>query len=88
LAEFEHQRYDEVELPGQYLILKDNNLDFIKIDRFEPSVDIVRRHGSSYRRLAIRGSNGSVHQFVVQNPSARQSRREEKIMQFFRIIKK
>lgn len=51
-------------------------------------MDIVRRHGSSFRRISIRGANGSIYRFIVQNPSARQSRREEKIMQFFRSIKR
>lgn len=88
LAEFEHQRYDEVEVPGQYLQLKDSNADFVKIDRFESTIEIINRHGSAYRRIGIRGSNGSIQKFIVQNPSARQSRREEKILQFFRIIKR
>ncbi|KAJ3340111.1 hypothetical protein HDU93_007336 [Gonapodya sp. JEL0774] len=40
LVEFEHQKFDEIEIPGQYLLHKDSNLDFIRIDRFQPDVEI------------------------------------------------
>lgn len=36
LTEFRFQRFDEVEVPGQYLLHKDKNQDFIRIDRFLP----------------------------------------------------
>ena len=86
LVEFEHQKYEEVEVPGQYLLTKDNNDDFVKIARFDPQIEIVRKHGTCYRRITIHGHDGSKYPFIVQNPAARHARREERIMQLFRIL--
>lgn len=86
LVEFQHQKFDDIEVPGQYLQLKDNNNDFVRIDRFVPTVDILRGHGICFKRLTIRGHDGSMHPFAIQHPAARHSRREERIMQLFRIL--
>lgn len=86
LSEFRFQKFDDVEIPGQYLQLKDKNQDFVRIDRFLPNVDLVRTIGASHRRLKIRGHDGSVHAFAVQHPAARNSRREERIVQLFRQL--
>ncbi|OTB05774.1 hypothetical protein M426DRAFT_319454 [Hypoxylon sp. CI-4A] len=86
LSEFRYQKFDDVEVPGQYLQHKDKNQDFIRIDRFLPNVDLVRGIGGSHRRLKIRGHDGSVHSFAVQHPAARHCRREERILQLFRHL--
>ncbi|KAI8368238.1 uncharacterized protein BYT42DRAFT_123486 [Radiomyces spectabilis] len=86
LVEFQHQKFDDVEIPGQYLQLTDNANDFLRIDRFLPEVEVVRSYGNCWRRLKIRGHEGSIHPFVIQNPAARQFRREERLMQLFRIL--
>jgi transformation/transcription domain-associated protein len=86
LVEFQHQKFDDVEIPGQYLLLNDNANDFLRIDRFLPEVEVIRSYGNCFRRLTIRGHDGSVHPFVIQNPAARQFRREERLMQLFRIL--
>ena len=86
LSEFRYHKFDEVEIPGQYLQLKDKNQDFVRIDRFLPNVDLVRTVGASHRRLKIRGHDGSVHPFAVQHPAVRQCRREERILQLFRQL--
>lgn len=86
LSEFRYQKFDDVEIPGQYLQHKDKNQDFIRIDRFLPNVDLVRTIGVSHRRLKIRGHDGSVHPFAVYHPAARQCRREERILQLFRQL--
>ena len=85
LAEFEHQKYDEIDVPGQYLLLRDVGSDFVKLERFDSQVEIVRRHGSSFRRIIMVGSDGSRTPFIVQNPSSRQSRREERVVQLLRM---
>ncbi|KAI9370618.1 transcription-associated protein [Aspergillus egyptiacus] len=74
LSEFRFLKFDEVEVPGQYLQHKDKNQDFIRIDRFLPDIDLIRGH------------DGSVHPFAVQHPAARHCRREERILQLFRIF--
>jgi transformation/transcription domain-associated protein len=84
LSEFRFQKFDEVEVPGQYLQHKDKNQDFVRIDRFLPDVDLVRGIGVCHRRLKIRGHDGSVHPFAIQHPAARNCRREERILQLFR----
>ncbi|KAI1075256.1 FAT domain-containing protein [Whalleya microplaca] len=86
LSEFRYQKFDDVEVPGQYLQHKDKNQDFIRIDRFLPNVDLVRSIGVSHRRLKIRGHDGSVHAFAIQHPAARHCRREERILQLFRHL--
>ncbi|RPB12496.1 hypothetical protein P167DRAFT_506485 [Morchella conica CCBAS932] len=86
LSEFRFQKFDDVEVPGQYLLHKDNNKDFVRIDRFLPRVDVVRGYGVCHRRLKLRGHDGSVHAFAIQHPAARHCRREERILQLFRIF--
>lgn len=86
LSDFRYTKLDEVEVPGQYLEHRDRNQDFIRIDRFCPNVDLVRTNGFSHRRLKIRGHDGSLHSFAVQHPAARHSRREERVLQLFRIL--
>ncbi|KAA8642953.1 histone acetyltransferase TRA1 [Aspergillus tanneri] len=86
LSEFRFLKFDEVEVPGQYLLHKDKNQDFVRIDRFLPDIDLVRGIGVCHRRLKIRGHDGSVHPFAVQHPAARHCRREERILQLFRIF--
>ncbi|EKD14699.1 FAT domain-containing protein [Drepanopeziza brunnea f. sp. 'multigermtubi' MB_m1] len=84
LSEFRFLKYDEVEVPGQYLQHKDKNQDFIRIERFLPTVDLVRSVGVCHRRIRIRGHDGSIHPFAIQHPAARLCRREERILQLFR----
>ena len=86
LSEFKFAKFDEVEVPGQYLQHRDRNQEFLRIERFLPNVDLVRNCGLSHRRIKIRGHDGSVHPFAVQHPTARHSRREERILQLFRIF--
>ena len=86
LTEFRFLKFEEVEVPGQYLLHKDKNQDFVRIDRFLPDIDLVRGIGVCHRRLKIRGHDGSVHPFAVQHPAARHCRREERILQLFRIF--
>ena len=86
LSDFRYTKLDEVEVPGQYLEHRDRNQDFIRIERFCPNVDLVRTNGFSHRRLRIRGHDGSLHSFAVQHPAARHSRREERVLQLFRIF--
>jgi transformation/transcription domain-associated protein len=86
LNEFRFLKFDEVEVPGQYLQHRDKNSDFVRIERFLPEVDLVRGIGVCHRRLKIRGHDGTVHPFAIQFPAARSSRREERILQLFRIF--
>jgi transformation/transcription domain-associated protein len=86
LSEFRFLRFDDVEVPGQYLQHRDKHNDFVRIERFLPDVDLVRGVGICHRRLTIRGHDGSIHPFAIQYPAARSSRREERILQLFRIF--
>ncbi|KAI9891244.1 MAG: hypothetical protein M1814_002934 [Vezdaea aestivalis] len=86
LSEFRFQKFDNVDVPGQYLQHRDKQTDFIRIERFLPDVELVRGIGNCHRRIKIRGHDGSIHPFAVQHPAARHSRREERILQLFRIF--
>ena len=87
LSEFKFLKFDEsVEVPGQYQLHKDKNTDFVRIERFMPTVYMVRGIGITHRRLTIRGHDGTLHPFQVQHPLARHIRREERIVQLFRFF--
>ena len=86
LSGFRFVWFDEVEVPGQYLQHRDKNQDFIRIERFLPIVDLVRGVAACHRRIKIRGHDGSVHPFAIQHPAPRHSRREERILQLFRMF--
>lgn len=86
LSQFHHQKFEDIEVPGQYLLHKDNNSHFIKIERFLTTLELIRGPSACYKRLTIRGHDGSLHLFAVQLPSVRHSRREERIFQMYRIL--
>ena len=86
LNDFRFQKFDDVEIPGQYLEHRDKNQDFIRIERLMPTVDLVRGIGVCHRRIKIRGHDGSVHPYAVQHPASRSSRREERMLQLFRTF--
>ncbi|KAJ3171894.1 hypothetical protein HDU87_008212 [Geranomyces variabilis] len=86
LAEFEYQKFEDIEVPGQYFLMRDNNKDFVRIERFESGVDLIRGYIACHRRVTIRGHDGSFYPFSVQHPAQRHCRREERIMQLFRIL--
>ncbi|KAF8309342.1 hypothetical protein DL93DRAFT_2085770 [Clavulina sp. PMI_390] len=86
LAEFHHHTYEEVEVPGQYLEHKDNSTYFAKVARCAPTFEICRGSSYYYRRITFMGHDGSKHLFAIQSPIPRHSRREERVMQMFRIF--
>ena len=86
LVEFQYQKFDEIEVPGQYLKHEDNNVSFIRISHFANKFEVTRSHGVYFRRLTIIGHDGGVSRFAIQVPSVRTSRREERIMQLFRML--
>lgn len=86
LNEFHLTKFDEVDVPGQYLQHIDPTDELVKISRFAPSVELGRGHGHCFRRITIVGSNGAPYTFVVQMPAARHCRREDRLIAFFRIM--
>lgn len=86
LVEFQHQKFDEVEIPGQYLRLEDSNASFVRINRFLAEYGLLRSNGMCNRRITILSNKGSRHSFAVQLPSARYCRREERIFQLLRLL--
>ena len=66
--------------------MRDNNSDFVRIDRFLPEMKLVRGSGIWYRQIGIRGHNGTYHYFNIENPSSESARREERMLQMFRIF--
>lgn len=86
LAEFEHSKFDDIEIPGQYLQLKDSNIDFIRIENVESKFTISRGHTACYRTLVFRGHDGHAYPFKIVNPTPRSSRREERLVQFYTLV--
>ncbi|GMM30245.1 histone acetyltransferase [Martiniozyma asiatica (nom. inval.)] len=86
LSQFHHQKFEDIDIPGQYLLNKESNQGFIKIERFMPTISTVREAMSVYKRLTIRGTDGSLHTFTIQCPAPRTARREEKMFQMFRLF--
>ncbi|XP_044463478.1 transformation/transcription domain-associated protein-like isoform X2 [Mangifera indica] len=77
----------DVEIPGQYFgdqeIAPDHT---VKLDRVGSDIPIVRRHGSSFRRLTLIGSDGSQRHFIVQTSLTPNARSDERILQLFRVM--
>ena len=86
LAEFEHSKFDDIEVPGQYFQMKNSSKDFARIERFDPIAEVVRAHAGCHRRIMIKGHDGSKHSFIIQHPAAKQYRREERTVQLFRLL--
>ncbi|ODN82926.1 hypothetical protein L202_01173 [Cryptococcus amylolentus CBS 6039] len=86
LIEFNHSKFDDVEIPGQYVKHVDQSEEFIKISRFAPKAELGRGHGYCFRRITMIGNNGHSYTFHVQMPAARHCRREERLTQLFRIM--
>ncbi|KAL6010354.1 hypothetical protein ACLOJK_000785 [Asimina triloba] len=77
----------DVELPGQYFTDQEVAPDHtIKLDRVGADIPIVRRHGSSFRRLTLIGSDGSQRHFIVQTSLTPNARSDERILQLFRVM--
>ncbi|KAI4327728.1 hypothetical protein L6164_020154 [Bauhinia variegata] len=77
----------DVEVPGQYFIDQEVAPDHtVKLDRVAADIPIVRRHGSSFRRLTLIGSDGSQRHFIVQTSLTPNARSDERILQLFRVM--
>ncbi|KAF8621580.1 hypothetical protein AX15_007606 [Amanita polypyramis BW_CC] len=86
LTEFQYNKVDEIEVPGQYTEDKDNNQNFVRIQKFGPKFEFSRMNGSCWKRFTLHGHDNSKTSFVVQLPSHRQYRREDRIMQVLRTF--
>ena len=59
--------FTDIEMPGQYLCGEEVTPDTsVFLERIHSNVAIVRRHGTSYRRLGFQGSDGHIRYFIVQ----------------------
>lgn len=77
----------DVEVPGQYFCDQEIAPDHtVKLDRVGADIPIVRRHGSSFRRLTLIGSDGSQRHFIVQTSLTPNARSDERILQLFRVL--
>ncbi|GAA5934352.1 histone acetyltransferase TRA1 [Sporobolomyces koalae] len=86
LVEFQYQKFDEIEMFGQYHQHEDNNNNFVRINHVNNEYKVIYSHGTFFRRLSFFGTDGSVHQFSIQIPAGRNARREERIMQLLRML--
>lgn len=86
LTDFHYARFEEVEVPGQYVQHIDQSDELVRINRFHPRVELCRGFGFCFRRITMVGHNGTPYTFNVQMPAARHCRREERLVQLFRIM--
>ncbi|KAI9508927.1 FAT domain-containing protein, partial [Russula earlei] len=86
LTEFQHGKFDDIEIPGQYTEDKDSNQNFAKIVKFGSKFENCRSNGYCWRRLTVHGSDNTEVSFSVQLPSGRHIRREERVMACFRMF--
>ncbi|KAL5252847.1 hypothetical protein ACHWQZ_G015572 [Mnemiopsis leidyi] len=77
----------EVYLIGEFLNPKAH---YVKIARFLPKIETIRKHSLTARRLFIRGSNGKVYPYLMVNTSShiKQARSEERFLQLLRMFNK
>uniref|UniRef100_A0A7I4F837 Non-specific serine/threonine protein kinase n=1 Tax=Physcomitrium patens TaxID=3218 RepID=A0A7I4F837_PHYPA len=77
----------DIEVPGQYFNDQEVAPDHtVKLDRIGADVPIVRRHGSSHRRLTLVGNDGSQKHFLVQTSLTPSARSDERMVQLFRVL--
>ncbi|EJU06480.1 hypothetical protein DACRYDRAFT_19621 [Dacryopinax primogenitus] len=86
LAEFQHSKFDDIEVPGQYLKFENTNLYFVKILRFKSQYETTRAFGGTFKRVTVMGNNGVNYGFTVHHGTSRGNRREERLTQLFRIL--
>ncbi|KZP00081.1 FAT-domain-containing protein [Calocera viscosa TUFC12733] len=86
LAEFQHSKFDDIEVPGQYLKFENTNGYFVKILRFKSQYETTRAFGGTFKRVTIMGTNGVDYGFTVHQGTSRGHRREERLTQLFRIL--
>ncbi|PVU85473.1 hypothetical protein BB559_007001 [Furculomyces boomerangus] len=86
LVEFDHQKFEEVHVPGQYLQIHESNEDFMRIERFLPKVQVSREQFTVNRVISLRTKCGKVVHFSIQHLANRHGRREERILQLYRIL--
>lgn len=87
LIEFHLNKYDQIEIPGQYNKHEDEDRStFLKIARIAPKFEFYKSHGVSWKRLTFVAVNGTRHPFMVQMPPTRHVRREERTQQICRIF--
>ena len=77
----------DVELPGQYLPGRDVPAgSAVRLERVGSRVTVVRRHGSSHRRLTLLGSDGRQRLFLVQTSLPKDARSDERVLQLLRSL--
>ncbi|BDA47386.1 probable transcription-associated protein 1 [Coccomyxa sp. Obi] len=84
----QEQAFTDVEMPGQYLGGAEVAPEAVVfLERIGSNVGIVRRHATSYRRLALHGSDGKTVHFLVQTGqhwSNTSGAADERMMQLLR----
>ncbi|KAF9453072.1 FAT-domain-containing protein [Macrolepiota fuliginosa MF-IS2] len=86
LTEFQYNKIDEIEVPGQYTEDKDTNQNFVKIQKFASKFELGRSNGTCWKRFTLHGNDNTKTSFMVQIPCHRQCRREDKVMQVLRTF--
>jgi transformation/transcription domain-associated protein len=76
-----------VEVPGQYVSDSEPIKDLhARIVHFESTVDVLLRNGFTQRRVALGGSDGRDHYFLVQYAMTHITRTDERMTQMYLLL--
>jgi transformation/transcription domain-associated protein len=79
----------EIDLPGEHLVrhsFQQQSHTFIRIERFLSEVKVVHKHSAAFRQVTIRGRDGRLYPYLIQQASTRHARTEERFMHFLRML--
>ena len=79
----------DVEIPGQYMgefSEPPQPERLVKLEGVGGDIDIVRRQGTSYRRLQLVGNDGKRRSFLVQTSISASAHSDERILQLMGVI--
>ncbi len=81
---------NDIEMPGQYLAGHEVTPDsIVYLQHISSNVHIVRRHATSFRRLAFIGSDGRTRHMLVQTgQNSSQGMADDRMMQLLRGLNK
>lgn len=76
-----------IEVPGQYVSDSEPIKDLhARIVHFESTVDVLLRNGFTQRRVALGGSDGRPHYFLVQYAMTHITRTDERMTQMYLLL--
>lgn len=87
MAEYQEQKFEDIDLPGQFTNIGDVFPEHtLKISFFKPLVNLVKHCDSLRRSFSIISNKGSSHDFVVLMQTNQNSIRSDRTLRIFELI--